>query len=638
MYEMRLEEVKGIFDRSCEVIYKIIAVKVVDSLDDEDVYFSSIRSVFQKSFLDFLSFPLSMEQIESQQQLPLRFLFDTEGETACEVAEGYFYDLMYEETSYKVPREIIEHVDSCRACGEKFVYSSQFIKGELQEPHRSYAARMTEDLYRHFSLLGKEVGCGLVKGFLPLLGDADMQMYIPTPVTVHLDNCEPCLSDRDTIRWLKLTSDQNAILAEFYAARTFESSGECGRFRDSLGAISRLCFEGVSSDALRHVCLCRECRTLVQVKRTEASREIIKSGGGRYLPCESVGAKDLFTYCLPYGLDPACDEYAKLRPAFTEHLLGCGKCLEKFRQLHNSLYALAQNSESGVSTYCELAGDSPEKGGFEKVEEIYDDWPFTVWVRDENENEIETTRESPEREVSETKCRLRGPALLHKLYTPAAAAVILVIGGLLLLFNAPAAKGVDYGGICQALGGVNNIFISRFSPRKTEPIQKIWMSRPLQKYILTGKGAVVEYDLWRKVKTKVNLDSGEVETSTFDDEFRDGIAELMDKTFGIMPYATASEIPPDANWARVEGVSTYDIGKNIEVFEFTWLEEDLEGRAIPWRRLYFIDADTKLPIVRKTWKKLSVREEYRLISLFKIEYPSADEIAGVIRRAGNGTN
>jgi len=68
-------------------------------------------------------------------------------------------------------------------------------------------------------------------------------------------------------------------------------------------------------------------------------------------PCESVSPSEIFAYTIPFGLDPANDQYAKFRPSFTSHLIKCQTCLGKMQELHNTIYAILERPDLGIVTW-----------------------------------------------------------------------------------------------------------------------------------------------------------------------------------------------------------------------------------------------------------------------------------------------
>ena len=73
--------------------------------------------------------------------------------------------------------------------------------------------RVIAQAQSHFDFVGKLVDCQTVKAFLPLRADPRLRITIPTPITVHLDECEQCRKDYSALHALNLTSEALAKLA-----------------------------------------------------------------------------------------------------------------------------------------------------------------------------------------------------------------------------------------------------------------------------------------------------------------------------------------------------------------------------------------------------------------------------------------
>jgi hypothetical protein len=71
-------------------------------------------------------------------------------------------------------------------------------------------------LQLHFAYIGKHVTCDIVKPFLPGMLDPAMEIRIPTPITVHLDNCPKCTEDLKEIQKLNFSSTQLYRLSQFF--------------------------------------------------------------------------------------------------------------------------------------------------------------------------------------------------------------------------------------------------------------------------------------------------------------------------------------------------------------------------------------------------------------------------------------
>ncbi len=127
---------------------------------------------------------------------------DSDTNLLCRQAELYYYDFLGGQSCDPVPQFLAEHIGCCRFCSEqldrlKKTLSKAEDSGPQQKQNR---AVVNEILERHFTHIGTSVTCNTVKPFLPGLLDETVRIGIPTPITVHLDNCRHCRRDLETLR------------------------------------------------------------------------------------------------------------------------------------------------------------------------------------------------------------------------------------------------------------------------------------------------------------------------------------------------------------------------------------------------------------------------------------------------------
>ena len=545
----------------------------------------------------------------------------------CDLASEYYYDMLNPDTMNQVPENIMVHVANCVHCVKKLAQLHESLSEEppLGPEESFYIRQIPIQLVRHFSLLDTEVDCQTVKGFLPLLVDPELEITIPTPVTVHLDQCPQCSQDFETLRSLKLDSKQLAMLADFFSQGSFQNSAECSDIRKSIKAVAQMHFEHLTADALKHVCLCKDCRNLLSNERLAMSSEVAESEKPTDFPYDSVKASDLFVYCLPYSLDPANDQFAKFRESLTVHLRNYPTCLEKMRQLNNTLYAIADRAESGVVTCYELT-PSAKKAGFSDVGDMYADWPIRVQVLDKSRPEPEIIT-FPQR-LGQTVSAMN----LRRFRIPAAAAIILIAVGL-FFFSTPVAKAVDLSQIYNALERIKNVCITTFVPGESKPTQKAWISQALNIKMFKTKTEWVLCDIGAKSETTKNLSTGSITTAELDDDALTKVAETIRVPWGLLPFDNISEVPEDAKWQQVTDETIETIIPHTQVYDLTWTEKRLGGKVVHRKWRGYINTETKLPKRVERWIKLA-KEEYKLLTVVEATYSTAVEMRAVIKNAG----
>ncbi len=181
----------------------------------------------------------------------------------CEEAKLYYYDHLCDESCGPVPQPVIIHIEQCRHCQKQInqlkVGLSQ--KGSGQKQDRSAVTTM---LQLHFAYIDRHVTCETVRPFLPALLDPALEIRIPTPITVHLDNCRKCVEDLKAIQMLNLNSTQLYGLSRFLAKGPSPDTAEFSE----MPAVSAMA-ERADSEVV----------TIYHVDESAKARDTGKSGG-----------------------------------------------------------------------------------------------------------------------------------------------------------------------------------------------------------------------------------------------------------------------------------------------------------------------------------------------------------------------
>ncbi len=276
----------------------------------------------------------------------------TGNENQCELVKEYDYDMLDPDTVDQVPEDIQDHIANCRHCVRRLAQLHQLLSDSdyCNQKESITIRQILTQLARHFPLHEAQIDCKMVKEFLPLFADPGLRTQIPTILTMHMDQCSQCHQDFETLRSLKLDSKQLAVLAEFFSQGSFQDSFECSDVSKSIKAVAEIRFGQVTAVTLKHICFCTNCRNSLYNALPTMSEKVLGSEKPVSFPCKSIGATDLFVYCLAYGLDGANDKHVKFHESLTSHLRKCLNCLEKMLQLHKTLYAIAERGQSGVAT------------------------------------------------------------------------------------------------------------------------------------------------------------------------------------------------------------------------------------------------------------------------------------------------
>jgi hypothetical protein len=391
-----------------------------------------------------------------------------------------------------------------------------------------------------------------------------------------------------------------------------------------------MAFQETNAEVLKHFCTCSDCRECLYQNRERFRTELLSDNRAqKKFPCEEVSLTDIFDYCFPYGIDPANDQYAKFRPALTSHLCGCQTCLAKMQQLHQTVYNIAERPDSEVVT-CFTFEERIDEGMEPEPGDLYADWPINVQVLDKAglEPEISSADIEFPRSLTQRVTKLN----LRPFIKPVAVAAAVILAAFLLL-NVPVAKGTDLGQIYKALERIKNVCITTFYQEESNPTQKIWISRTLKvKMSRTGTQCVL-WDLNHKFRKLKDLNTGSITTTKLDNSVLAKVGETMEGPLGLLPFNNMPEAPEGAKWQAVANENIDTIIPGTQVYDLTWTKKEPDGSMVynKWRG--YINTETRLPKKVEWWEKCA-EEEYKLLTIIKVVYPTAIDIQAVIEDAG----
>ncbi len=543
----------------------------------------------------------------------------------CESAREYYFSLLFPSEGEAVPEKIRRHVERCIRCSERLNQMKSLLAGLVQfGVDKQYYIRQ---LVRHFSLVKTEVDCEQVKKLLPLLADGKFNIPVPTPVTVHVDQCPQCVHDLQTLRSLCLSSRQLARLGDFYAAESFEGSAGCAKIERFVADVARMHLERVERAVLDHICLCRKCRRLLYDERLRLKGEIAGAQTEIIpLPCGSIEQIDLYDYVVPFGLEEGADKYVRNRDALAEHLRQCPACLEKMRQLHNIVYTIDNRANSGVTTWYELS-PAEVRHGFEDASAEYADFPLNIQVS-------KRTRRLPiptiAAEVAETPTLAPKPRKKRRLANYARpigiAATIMLIASFLFIAT-PKTQAVALAQVYQAIERVRNVCISQYFQEQGEPQKRVWTSKSQGIRVDWTKDQTILSDTVNGVRKIKRRGESDVHISDIKGELIEGLAKGIEQGGGIMPFEELSSVPDNADWRQVEDATFGAKIPNAELYELTWLKQD--GGQARWRA--YIEKGTNLPRMVDVYIAYPGERDPRLTFRTIIEYPTDEEFDAFVQ-------
>jgi hypothetical protein len=551
----------------------------------------------------------------------------------CKEAELYYYDFLCKEGHKVVPEFVNDHIKQCQRCQEQLSRLTRVLsiaEGHIESEQGQVSSAITMMLKLHFTYIGKPVTCEAAKPFLPSLLDPALRIGIPTPITVHLDNCPQCSEDLDIIRELNLSRKQLRRLSQLFADKPAEDNVSCSQAQAAILAVVSMAFHETNEEVLKHLSVCPDCRKVLYQYRETVRKEYLHNGAEREkFPCEAVSATDIFDYVVPYGLDPANDQYAKFRESLASHLRTCPNCLTKMQELHKTIYGICERPESEVITVYHV-DESAKAKAVRETEELYAGFPIRVDVK--QRKEVKAEQLVPAIDFAATlKQKISVKKLKPLLKTSAVAAAVILIAA--ILFQSIPAKAVTLKRIYEAIEKIQNIHITSFTPSAKEPAQELWVSRTLNIYMTRTEGQLVFWDLSNRVRKSKHLDTSLTEATSLTDDLIVGLEDKMSGSLDLIPFYDISDIPEDADWSRVADNSLEDITKGTEVYDLTWIERKHIGFVVYRKWRVFANAETNLPQKVEWYEKSAATDGFALEAIMVVEYLSDGEMQKVIKEA-----
>ena len=555
----------------------------------------------------------------------------------CKQSELYYYDFLSDESRGLIPESIVNHIEQCQQCREQInkLKAALSQADDLESEQGQVQSAVTAMLKLHFDYIGKPVTCNIVRPFLPCLLDPALEIRIPTPIITHLHNCQQCSEDLDIIRRLNLNRKQLCRLSQLFAEKPAGNDISCSKAQNAISSVVSMVFSEVDSEVLKHLCRCPVCRGLLYKERQKNCENLPERSQSLEFPCESVSAHDIFDYVVPYGIDPANDEYAKFRKSFTSHVIACPTCLAKMQHLHETIYYIAERAESDVVTVYHV-DESAKAEARSESDDIYAGFPIRVETAD-CEDEVNIGRSASTIAFGAALKQKISAMKLKPLAKTAVAAAAVILIGVALFLSTQTAGAVTIDQIYKALVKVKNVHISRFDDKK-KPIQEKWVSRSLSIYMTetmtkTGKELVLS-DIPNVVRKTKHLETNSVETALLSAEMITKIEKTISGFWGLVPFADLSVIPDDVEWGRVTGDDLKEATEGIRAYDLMWIEEAYDGSVVLRKWRVSVDPETNLPQKTEFYRRLPADTEYILESIEVVEYLEDSEIRTVIKDFG----
>jgi len=556
-------------------------------------------------------------------------------------AVQWYYDLMAERGP-GVPEAIVRHVRRCLVCRRQIRRLQKAVTGAGGETRvsRSEMKRdVIETLSLHFGCLEERVTCARVKPFLPGLLRSSARIRIPTPITVHVDHCPECTEDLKALRDLALSEEQLERVEQLYGHEAHEASWLCWRAGSKIGAFIRGALDSIDGGILDHLCTCPRCRVRVYRRRQKLLGSKLHNETGPTVVCrDDIPTAQLFDYAVPYGradcvvqsspvgesCSPAALGWGRTTPEGAgatgvrvpqDHVRTCRSCLQRIQELDETIYGIAERTDSGVATVYSTAKDAQEIDG--SFADPYPGYPIHVQV----------IRGAPERVAAPTGVKAIltrttcNPQVRFLLKTAAIAAVIPLV---FLLFKTTVTSGITLAQVVKAFEKAENIHVSYSDPVTGQLIQEFWISRPANLILAAAGQERTLYDLGAKKADIYRSPGASADTRELFDLAYAKARRLMDSCLGF----TLDDIPRGATWTRVDA----GVAENSETYELAYSVQAPSGDISFYRWRIAVDRSTSLPKELQGFLRASGEDEWSHMSRTQCQYPAEDEMATIVRR------
>ncbi|MEN6575970.1 MAG: hypothetical protein ABFD90_06475 [Phycisphaerales bacterium] len=213
------------------------------------------------------------------------------------------------------------------------------------------------------------------------------------------------------------------------------------------------------------------------------------------------------------------------------------------------------------------------------------------------------------------------PRFRRMIQTLCAVAALLTFSVLFLW--AHDTSGITFAQIAAVCERVENVHVTRLYPRTGEIIQELWISTEMNFLAMTRAQEHIFYDLKTRQKTRMDLTSGQMESSAMSDREYTGVQRIA----AIYPSPMLTDALSDARWLRIPNEG------DREVYQFTRANRASDGSSYLVRFEVAIDAVTKLPQVFCLFHNDPATTGWECVSQSTFEYPTGAQMMSLVGRA-----
>jgi hypothetical protein len=279
----------------------------------------------------------------------------------CENTRQYYYDCLDGQCKEKIPQAVQTHVSQCRFCREEIHCLDQVMSCDSSsDPDEvCHVSRLNSSLETHFKYALTPVTCALAKRFLPSMASRAIKITIPTPLTVHFEQCPTCREHWLGVQSLDLSDAQLQRLTHCLDTCSDISALTADHLSETQVLLfARADYADFDGSCLEHVCKCISCREHVLAAR----QTIVYPSMADTPDCDHMSCEDLFDLAFPFGSNPLFNENSEAHEAIVQHVYHCETCSRRLGLLDQMLINLLTPSDSGIVTQFRLNLDKTNDG------------------------------------------------------------------------------------------------------------------------------------------------------------------------------------------------------------------------------------------------------------------------------------
>ena len=523
----------------------------------------------------------------------------------CQRAKDYYYIYLAGDNRTEIPGDITMHIDNCRNCQEQIEKLKNKIDslGTIVNTQDNPDSILLSNLELHFNYINKHITCDTAKPFLPILATKNLNITVRTPITDHIDKCNECSKDLDTIISLGLSDKQLYILGQCYASSNKTNNEVCNQTLKYIDKLYRLDFESIPTDTLKHICTCPTCSLLFQKTRDDLFESSEETTNILSTPCESIKITDLFDFVTPYGIDFSDEKYIKLHKSLASHLINCKRCLSMMNLLHHQIYAIQQRPDLGVSTI------------FNHNNSFLCD-----------ELNIENCRPNP--------IKIKTTEINWTSFFKPFATVAAILLFAFVLFQTSKVEAVDITQMYKALSYVNHVHITNYSSETSSVINEIWISPSSNIKIAENSRGCTLWDIRRKQVKSRKDGEGNVEMTNLNEDQISQINKTMAAPWNLLPFRTPGDLPKNAMWQQISDEKINVQYPHSEIYDLVWTHTNSLDSTAWYKIRCYIDVESHLPTRTEFFEKYVIDGDYELTNFKKINYLTKEQFQNTIKDLG----